>query len=81
MCITKSINIDSHQANLKAFIQHYITTQNGHYTSFIEKGNNWYQSNDNQMRDIYIETMKVKMSTFYFINVNVPIDMKQHKDV
>ncbi len=38
MCITESINIDSHQANLKAFIQHYKTTQNGHYTSTIKKG-------------------------------------------
>ncbi len=31
MCITESINIDSHQTNLKAFIQYYGTTQNGHY--------------------------------------------------
>ncbi len=33
MCITESINIDSYQANLEAFIQHYRATQNGHYTS------------------------------------------------
>ncbi len=39
MCIIYSINIDSHQANLKAFIQHYGTTQNRHYTSTIKKGN------------------------------------------
>ncbi len=33
MCIIQSINIDSHQANLKTFTQHYETTQNVHYTS------------------------------------------------
>ncbi len=41
MCITESINIDTHQANLKAFIQHYGTTQNGHYTSTTKKGNKY----------------------------------------
>ncbi len=30
-CIAELINIDSHQANLKAFIQHYGTTQSVHY--------------------------------------------------
>ncbi len=52
MCITESININSHQANLKAFIQHYGTTQNGHYTSTIKKGNTWYQCNDSQIKEI-----------------------------
>ncbi len=46
MCITESINIDSHQANLKAFIQHY-----GHYTSTIKKGNTWYHCNDSQIKE------------------------------
>ncbi len=46
MCITESINIDSYQANLKAFIQHYGTTQNGHYTSVIKKGSTSYHCND-----------------------------------
>ncbi len=32
MCITESINTDSYQVKLKAFIQHYGTIQNGHYT-------------------------------------------------
>ncbi len=51
MCITESINIDSHQANLKAFIQHCGTTQNGHYTSVIKKCSTWYPSNDNQIKE------------------------------
>ncbi len=51
MCITESINIDSHQANLKAFIQHYETNQNGHYTSTIKKGNTWYNCNDSQSKE------------------------------
>ncbi len=38
MYITESINIDSCYANLKAFIQHYGSTQNGHYTLVIKKG-------------------------------------------
>ncbi len=51
MCITESINIDSHQANLKAFIQHYGTTQNGHFTSTVKKGNTLYRCNDNQIKE------------------------------
>ncbi len=47
--IIESINLDSYQANLKAFIQHFGTTQNGNYTSVIKKGNTWYHSNDNQI--------------------------------
>ncbi len=35
MCIIEWINIDSYQANLKAFIQHYGTIQIGHFTSVI----------------------------------------------
>ncbi len=38
MSITESINIDNYQANLKAFIQHYGTPQNGYYNSVIKKG-------------------------------------------
>ncbi len=45
MCISESIKIDSYQANLNAIIQHYGTTQNGHYTSAIKKGNVSYYSN------------------------------------
>ncbi len=45
MCISKSINIDSYQANLKAFIQHYSTTKNEHFTSVIKNGNTWYHCN------------------------------------
>ncbi len=45
--ITESINIDSYQTNLKAFIEHYGTTQNEQYTSVIKKGNIWYHCNDN----------------------------------
>ncbi len=51
MRITESINIDSHQANLKAFIQHYGTTQNGHYTPTVKKGNTWYHCYDNQIKE------------------------------
>ncbi len=51
MCITESISIDSYQANLKAFIQHYGTTQNGHYTSVIKKGSTWYHCNDKQIKE------------------------------
>ncbi len=44
-----------HQANLnlilKAFIQHYETTQNVHYTSTIKKSNTWYHCNDNQIKE------------------------------
>ncbi len=51
MCITKSITISSYQANLKAFIQNYGTTHNGHYTSIIKKGNTWYTGNYNQIKE------------------------------
>ncbi len=51
MCITESINIDSHQANLKAFIQHYETNQNGHYNSTVKRGNTWYHCNDSQIKE------------------------------
>ncbi len=51
MFITESINIDSYQANLKAFIQHYGTTQNGYYTSVTKKGGTRYHCNDNQIRE------------------------------
>ncbi len=51
MCITESINIDRYQAYLKAFIQHYGTTQNGQYASVIKKGNIWYHCNDNQIKE------------------------------
>ncbi len=37
MCITESINIDSYQANLKAFIQHDGTTQNGHSLQLLTR--------------------------------------------
>ncbi len=39
MCIAESTNIDSYQAMLIAFIQHYGTTQSGQYSSVIQKGN------------------------------------------
>ncbi len=51
MCIAQSINIDSYQANLKTFIQHYGNTQNGHDTSRIKKGKTWYHCNDNQIKE------------------------------
>ncbi len=51
MCITESINIDRHQDNLKAFIQHHGTTLNGHYTSTIKKGNTLYHCNDSQIKE------------------------------
>ncbi len=51
MCITVSINIDSYQANLKTFNQHYGTTHNGHYISVIKKGGTWYHCNDNQIKE------------------------------
>ncbi len=51
MCITESININRYQANLTAFIQHYGTIQNGHYTSVIKTGNIWYHCNDNQIKE------------------------------
>ncbi len=47
MCITESINIDSYQANLKAFNQQYGTTQNGHYASVIKTGGTWFRCNYN----------------------------------
>ncbi len=45
MCITESINIDSYQANVEAFINDYVTTHNAQYTSVIKKGNTWYHWN------------------------------------
>ncbi len=45
MFITKPINIDSYQASLKAVILHYGTTQDGHYTAVIKKGN-WRKIKD-----------------------------------
>ncbi len=51
MCIIESINIDSYQANLKAFIQHYGTIHNGYCTTVIKKGNTWYHCNDNHIKE------------------------------
>ncbi len=50
MLITKLINIDSYQANLKAFIQHYGTTQNGLKLQLLKKGITWNHFNDNQIK-------------------------------
>ncbi len=68
MCITKSINIDSHQANLKAFIQHYGITHNGHCTTVIKNENTWYHCNDNQFQETNLN-QEIKDAYILFINV------------
>ncbi len=55
MCILESVKIHSYQTNLKTSIHHYVTTQNGHYTSVIKKGHSWYHCYNNQIRDTKLD--------------------------